>query len=128
MNVPGFDLLNNKTWCPPERNCLTDFFSQAKGQEWTKSNGWLDEFENHCAWHGIECNKERQVINLTLGNNGLSGRISDAIGNLTELRKVDLHDNDLKGIIPSAIGNLLKLSSLIISYNDFTGNIPHEFA
>eukprot|EP00957_Ditylum_brightwellii_P179147 13648403-Ditylum_brightwellii.AAC.1 len=63
-----------------------------------------------------------------LGNGGLSGRISDAIGNLTSLQKLDLHDNDLKGSIPTEIGNLLNLSSLMISFNGITGKIPDELA
>eukprot|EP00957_Ditylum_brightwellii_P201724 15326913-Ditylum_brightwellii.AAC.1 len=128
MNVPGFDLFDDPRWCPPERNFLTEFYNKAKGQDWINATGWVNEFNNHCKWHGVECNKEDQVINLMLNNDGLSGQISDAIGNLKGLEKLDLHDNDLKGSIPSAVGNLLNLSSLIVSFNDLTGEIPAGFA
>eukprot|EP00957_Ditylum_brightwellii_P157887 12018168-Ditylum_brightwellii.AAC.1 len=57
-NVPGFDLFEDKTWCPPERNFLKEFYTDAKGQEWTNATGWIDEFNNHCEWHGVECNEE----------------------------------------------------------------------
>mmetsp|Transcript_27199 Transcript_27199/g.40018 ORF Transcript_27199/g.40018 Transcript_27199/m.40018 type:complete len:534 (-) Transcript_27199:114-1715(-) len=62
-----------------------------------------------------------------LGNGGLSGRISDAISNLTSIETLDLHDNDLKGSIPSGIGKLVNLSSFIASYNAITGTIPDGF-
>ena len=107
---------------------LRKFYEEAKGQEWTKSNGWLGEFNNHCNWYGVVCNTEGQVISLILGNNSLSGRISDAIGNLIGLEILDLHDNNLKKSIPSTIGNLLNLSSLVLSFNDLTGKIPSEIS
>jgi len=127
-NMHGLDLLDDPTWCPPERNLLREFYEDAKGQEWTIATGWVDEFSNHCDWYGVECNEEGKIVNLTLGNVGLSGRISSAIVNLTSLEKVDFHDNDLKGSIPSQIGNLLNLSSFIISYNRITGTIPDRLA
>jgi len=116
-NVPGFDLIHDPTWCPPERNLLSKFYYEAKGQEWTNSTGWVGEFNDHCKWHGISCNEEGRVVNLSLRNGGLSGRISDAIGNLTSLQKIDLPENDLKGSIPSEIGNLVNLTSFVVSFN-----------
>jgi len=36
------------------------------------------------------------VIELNLSNNGLSGRLSESIGNLTFIEVLDLSDNDIK--------------------------------
>eukprot|EP00957_Ditylum_brightwellii_P106225 8103743-Ditylum_brightwellii.AAC.1 len=57
-NVRGFDLFHDPMWCPPERNLMRKFYDEAKGQEWTNSTGWVDEFNNHCKWYGVECNEE----------------------------------------------------------------------
>eukprot|EP00957_Ditylum_brightwellii_P168027 12791082-Ditylum_brightwellii.AAC.1 len=123
-NMWGFDLFHHPTWCPPERHFLRKLFEEANGQEWTTSTGWVDEVNDHCEWHNAQCNKEGKVVKLTLGNNGLSGRNSSAIGSLTSLEIIDLHDSDLKKSIPSKIGNLSNLLSLIISFNKITGTVP----
>mmetsp|Transcript_7252 Transcript_7252/g.10922 ORF Transcript_7252/g.10922 Transcript_7252/m.10922 type:complete len:1551 (-) Transcript_7252:120-4772(-) len=127
-NVRGFEFFRDPTLCPPERNLLRKFYFEAKGQEWTNSTGWVGEYNSHCEWHGVHCNDEGQVIKLTLGNGGLSGRISGAIGDLRMLQTVDLRDNDLKGSIPSEIGHLLNLTSLILSFNEITGTVPTGIA
>lgn len=90
--------------CPSERNALKSFFDQSKGGEWTDSSTilienevkWLDEYESHCNWLGITCNSESHVIRLDLPNNGLSGRLSESLGDLKSLQAIDLSDNDIK--------------------------------
>eukprot|EP00957_Ditylum_brightwellii_P001735 133878-Ditylum_brightwellii.AAC.1 len=71
-NVPKFDLSGDSIWCPPERNVLRAFYNDAKGQEWTISTGWVDEFNNHCEWYGVECNEVGKIVELSLNNSGLS--------------------------------------------------------
>jgi len=127
-NVPEFDLFNDTTWCPPERNALRTFYNEAKGEEWINATGWVDEFNSHCEWRGVECNNAGKIVTLLLNNSGLSGKISDSIGNLTSLETIDLRDNNLKGSITRRIGNLLNLSSFLVSYNEITGVIPDEVA
>ncbi len=92
-----FDLANDTTLCPPERNALSDFYDSARGAEWTDRTNWQDEYVRHCDWHGVSCdNDTNQVINLNLSNNGLSGRLSESIGKLTSIEELDLSDNDIK--------------------------------
>eukprot|EP00984_Skeletonema_dohrnii_P023752 scaffold12826_cov75-Skeletonema_dohrnii-CCMP3373.AAC.8 len=122
-SVKDFDLANDTTLCPLERNALSDFYDSAKGAEWTDGSLWLDEYASYCDWKGVTCEKN-QVTHLNLINNGLSGRLSDSIGHLTLIEVMDLSDNDIKGSIPTQIGLLSKLTYLRLSYNAFTGAAP----
>nr|DAD37065.1 TPA_asm: hypothetical protein HUJ06_007706 [Nelumbo nucifera] len=85
---------------------------------------------------------------LTLGDNQISGRIPEGIGNLVNLNvlgielnqltgnipnsigmlqnlvKLSLHRNSLSGQIPSSLGNLTLLTVLGLSINNFSGSIP----
>ncbi|KAL7541504.1 hypothetical protein ACHAXR_010999, partial [Thalassiosira sp. AJA248-18] len=98
-------------------------FESAKGQEWTKSDGWLNEFDSHCDWYGvIECDENNNTIKLNLRSNGLSGTLSKDISDLTLLQELDLSDNDIKGSIPTEIGLLSHLTYLRLSYNSFVGD------
>ena len=93
--VKVFDLANDTTLCPIERNALSDFYDSAKGAEWTDGSLWLDEYASCCNWKGVSC-ENNQVTQLNLTNNGLSGRLSDSIGHLTFIEVMDLSDNDIK--------------------------------
>lgn len=126
-DVEGFDLKNDAKYCPPERNALQDFFNAAKGQEWTNSERWGDQFASPCLWFGITCsNVTNQPIVLNLASNGLSGILNSSIGILRSLQSIDLSDNDIKGSIATDIGNLVNLRVLRLSYNKFTGTIPSQ--
>ncbi len=103
--VKEFDRADDTTLCPPERNALSDFYDLAKGAEWTdqgnKIDGslWLHEYASYCDWKGVACDHNKShVTKLQLSNNGLSGRLSESIGNLTFIEVLDLSDNDIKVI------------------------------
>eukprot|EP00985_Skeletonema_marinoi_P018994 scaffold10753_cov87-Skeletonema_marinoi.AAC.5 len=125
-SVKDFDLEDNVTMYPDERNALSEFYDSAKGAEWTNDTNWLDEYTSYCGWKGVTCNDMNQVTSLTLTNNGLSGRLSERIGNLTSIELLDLSDNDIKGSIPKEIGQLSELTYLRLSYNAFTGTAPED--
>lgn len=124
-SLTGFDLGSNQEYCPPERNSLKQLYDSTKGQEWTYADNWMNEYDNHCLWHGIAC-KDNNVISIKLGNDGLSGRISDSIGDLSSLTWLDLSDNDVGGTLPSSIGKLTNLIHLRLSHNSLIGTIPQE--
>ena len=56
----------------------------------------------------------------------LTGPIPPEIGNLTNLRSLELEHNRLTGPIPPGIGNLTNLPDLDLSFNRLTGPIPPE--
>eukprot|EP00985_Skeletonema_marinoi_P001301 scaffold517_cov140-Skeletonema_marinoi.AAC.14 len=108
--VEEFDLADDTVLCPPDRNVLRDFYHSAKGVEWTNGSLWLDEYVSCCDWKGVTCGDDmNHVTKLSLSNNGLSGRLSESIGNLTFMKELDL-------------------SHMISSYNAFTGTVPEGLA
>eukprot|EP00984_Skeletonema_dohrnii_P033037 scaffold28410_cov172-Skeletonema_dohrnii-CCMP3373.AAC.1 len=96
--VNEFDLADDATLCPPERNALSDIYDSAKGAEWTNGSLWLDDYASYCDWKGVTCDDMNHVVKLNLTNNGLSGQLSESIGNLTFVKELDLSDNDIKVI------------------------------
>ena len=87
---------------------------------------WRGNINN---WRGVEVENGR-VSELRLrgrvleSGKDIGGTIPAAIGNLTNLKYLQLSYNDLTGTIPAAIGNLTNLKYLQLSYNDLTGTIP----
>ena len=95
--VKVFDLANDTTLCPIERNALSDIYDSAKGAEWKDGTNWQHEYASYCDWKGVTCdNNTNHVTKLNLRHNDLSGRLSESIGNLTSIEMLDLSDNDIK--------------------------------
>ena len=67
-----------------------------------------------------------ELTQLGLKNNNLSGEIPESIGNLTNLKQLNLADNALSGSIPDTIGNLISLTNLVLSNNELSGSIPNS--
>ncbi|KAG6672706.1 hypothetical protein I3842_16G073000 [Carya illinoinensis] len=77
-------------------------------------------------WEGVTCNDSR-VTELRLSTMGLKGKLSGDIGELTELRSLDLSFNrGLTGCISQSLGGLQKLNILILAGCSFSGDIPDE--
>ena len=66
------------------------------------------------------------MTSLLLSDNRLTGEIPPELGDLLQLRELDLARNALRGEIPSALGNLRNLISMRLSGNRLTGKIPPE--
>ena len=63
---------------------------------------------------------------LDLGENELAGPIPPELGKLTNLEGLNLSDNYLRGNVPAELGNLTNLRYLGLSGNQLTGSIPAE--
>ena len=63
---------------------------------------------------------------MDLGGNGLSGRIPPDLGRLGNLEELNIVSNQLNGPIPAELGNLAKVQSLKLDDNYLSGEIPTE--
>ncbi|KDO58697.1 hypothetical protein CISIN_1g007617mg [Citrus sinensis] len=85
---------------------------------------WNDHFVSPCfSWSHVTC-RNGNVISLTLGSNGFSGKISPSITKLKFLASLELQDNDLSGTLPDFLGSMTHLQSLNLANNKFSGSIP----
>ncbi|CAL9174678.1 unnamed protein product [Musa hybrid cultivar] len=65
-----------------------------------------------CGWRGVACDN-------TTGHPLLA-----SLGNLTNLRHLDLRDNSISGEIPQTVGNSVRLEYLDLSITGINGKIP----
>ncbi|XP_009107926.1 leucine-rich repeat receptor-like serine/threonine-protein kinase At1g17230 isoform X1 [Brassica rapa] len=63
---------------------------------------------------------------LEMDNNGLTGHIPPAFGNLVSLNLLNLEMNQFTGILPPSLGNITSLQVLKLQQNKLTGEIPDE--
>ena len=87
------------------------------------TNSWSATPIDRWKWITVEGSPAR-VTGLTLRGLGITGTISSQLGELTELRVLDLSNNSLGGAIPAEFGSLTKLERLDLSRNYLSGRIP----
>ena len=106
-----------------ERLSLVILYFATNGAGWAKRDKWLTG-DHHCDWFGVDCNSDGYVENLSLVDNQLKGSIPASIGNLKNLRNLELStNNELIGSIPESIGKLEKFNYLNLFGNDLKGSI-----
>ena len=108
-----------------DRDALIALYRSANGDDWLRNDSWLSEAPLD-QWHGVTTDENGRVIELDLGENGLSGTIPSELGTLLHLERLLLHGNELRGEIPPELGNLTNLTSLSLWENQLHGTIPRE--
>ncbi|KAG6545841.1 hypothetical protein Mapa_012802 [Marchantia paleacea] len=68
----------------------------------------------------------RSLHTLLCSFNFLSGPLSEHLGNLTELRALELRSNLFTGPVPTSFGRLARLRTLKLHQNALSGKIPRE--
>ncbi|RHN45467.1 putative protein kinase RLK-Pelle-LRR-XI-1 family [Medicago truncatula] len=68
----------------------------------------------------------RNVVQIDLTNNSLSGEIPPTIGNLSDILYLSFPGNYLTGKLPTEMNMLVNLDRLLIYDNDFIGQLPHN--
>ncbi|CAF1952724.1 BnaCnng22800D [Brassica napus] len=73
-------------------------------------------------------NLSRDLSDLQLGKNFISGSIPHDIGNLIGLQSIGLQENMLTGLLPASLGKLSGLGELYLYSNRMSGHIPSSIA
>ncbi len=76
-------------------------------------------------WDGVVIGGGR-VTHIQLREGGLNGEIPAELGNLTNLRELNLGGNQLTGQIPAELGDLTNLRELVFWGNQLTGQISAQ--
>jgi Leucine-rich repeat (LRR) protein len=103
-----------------EKQALLDFYVATNGKNWVKT--WNIE-EPVTKWHGITV-EDNKVTGISLLFNNIEGVLPASIGNLENLKVLELSFNKISGTIPLEIGKLDKLNLLALNGNNLSGNIP----
>ena len=106
----------------PGRAALVTLYHATGGANWTDNTSWLSDAPVG-DWYGVTANADGRVLEVSLGSNGLVGRIPPELGNLADLTALDLSGNRLTGSIPSELGSLSSLERLYLGGNALTGCI-----
>ncbi len=109
----------------PDRAALVALYDATGGTSWRNSINWLTD-EPLGQWRGVTANHDGSVGRLVLPSNGLAGNLPPELGNLANLRILELHDNQLAGPIPIELGSLANLEYLSLYGNRLAGRIPAE--
>lgn len=113
---------------PQDYSALVKFFNDMGGKDWIEP--W--NLDNPVTtWKGVELDEDGNVIALSLPNNNLVGKLSDAV--MTDsilisksLRYINLSGNKIEGQIPINLKNLTNLEYLDLSNNMLSGKIGGE--
>ena len=107
---PDFSIVEDST-ASPDYDALVDFYNSTNGDDWRNNSNWLDETKPLSQWFGLTVVNNR-VVGIELRNNQLSGILSEGLGNLSDLERLNVSSNTISGTIPN-----LSVASKLISFN-----------
>ena len=83
-----------------DRAALASLYNATAGANWKNNDKWLSEAPMG-EWHGVTTDPDGRVTGIDLSNNQLKGAIPPELGNLTNLKRLNLSGNELTGCIPT---------------------------
>ena len=116
-------------------SALTTLYGVTGGRRWTDSEGWTSELPVE-EWYGVTADSLGRVTELDLRGNGLFGRLSARLSELTRMTALRIGDNsDLSGRLPASLARLDLLQALEyagtglcvpaeVSFQDWLAGIP----
>ena len=102
----------------PDREALIALFNATGGEGWRNNKNWLSDAPLG-EWHGVVTNEKGRVVRLDLSENELGGEIPSELGDLANLRSLDIYGNELSGCIPTSLQNQLE------GDEDYLGGLPY---
>lgn len=109
-----------------EKQALLNLYDATDGDNWTNTladdRPW-DSNTPVCDWFGVTV-ENGTVIALQLQANGVNGTLPETMGNLPNMKLLNLSDNSLLGQIPASLGSILELENLLLPNNNLTGVLP----
>lgn len=124
---PGFAAPSHAAVPAAERKALLALYSGTGGARWVNREGWGRPAGSECDWYGVYCDQARRTVEeIFLADNGLTGKLPAKLGNLPNLRHLDLESNALTGAIPKNLGRLRNLRTLRLGLNQLSGPLPRE--
>ena len=107
-----------------DKAALVALYDATDGASWTTGTNWTSDAALS-SWHGVTTDGDGRVTALALDDNGLDGTLPAALGDLSELERLDLRDNALSGALSSALADLTSLVSLQLERSyALTGPLP----
>ena len=106
-----------------DRAALVALYRATNGASWVDSSNWATAAPLH-EWFGVQTDAAGRVVALFLDDNGLTGPIPPALGDLARLEALSLSRNALTGPVPAELGSLANLDGLDLSSNALTGPVP----
>lgn len=100
-----------------ERNALIALYNATDGEHWNNKTNWCSDAPVN-EWYGVYCEGEKgHVIGISMVWNNLSGSLPVEIGNMSQLRGINLEGNtNLNGKIPDEFGDLVLLTEANLMY------------
>ena len=124
QRTPGFNRgPENGPFCnESDVAVLESLYEAAGGAHWANSAGWLqtpllDE------WYGVSADSIGRVKGLDLSGNGLVGRLTQSLGQLTGMTALRIGSNALSGRLPQS---LVDLALRELSYTNTDLCVPAE--
>ena len=120
----------------PDRAALVALYIATNGPNWVNNDGWLTDAPLR-DWYGVDTDSSGRVVRLDLigqwdfearlyVSHGLRGPIPSEIGDLSNLKWLQLTGNELAGPIPAELGSLTNLDSLDLRLNELSDPMPAE--
>ncbi|GMI56918.1 hypothetical protein ScalyP_jg10432, partial [Parmales sp. scaly parma] len=110
---------------PEEREILMEFWNSTNGEWWTDAgeNNWGNG--DHCTgnWKGVECSGG-EVVTIDIVDNNQTGELSESLGGLGALDRLNLRTGGIGGVLPASLVKLTNLTYLTIGFHEIGGPLP----